>query len=187
MENVTDIRKQLSMPRSCKGIDSIVDYVSNHPQDFIPLLQLTQDNEPKIAWRATWVCVKLCKKEPRWFIPYYKQLIEDLSVSTHDGIKRSLLSILYQLPVTGEFPVTLFNYCINRMLSPEESIAVQAHCMKLAYKLCLQERELLCELKVYLENVEPEYYSTGVQCTRRNILRKIDSQHKKEKQNYVIF
>lgn len=91
------------------------------------------------------------------------------------------LSILYQLPVTGDFPVTLFDYCINHMLSPGESIAVQALCMKLAYKLCMQEQELLRELKVYLENAEPEYYSVGVRCTRKNILKRINSLHKKEK------
>lgn len=53
--------------------------------------------------------------------------------------------------------------------------------MKLAYKLCMQEQELLRELKVYLENAEPEYYSVGVRCTRKNILKRINSLHKKEK------
>lgn len=181
MEKVTDFRRLLSESLSRKVIDRIVISVSNHPQDFIPLLQLTKDNEIKIAWRAIWACEKLCKIHPEWFAPYYEQLILELLASSHDGIKRLRLSILYQLPVTGTFPVTLFDYCINHMLSPGESIAVQALCMKLAYKLCMQERELLCELKVYLENVEPEYYSVGVRCTRKNILKRINSLHKKEK------
>ena len=152
MEKVTDFRRLLSESLSRKIIDQIVTSVSRRPQEFIPLIQLTKDSQIKIAWRATWACEKLCKMYPEWFVPYYEQLIQELPDSPHDGIKRLRLSILYQLPVTGDFPVTLFDYCINHMLSPGESIAVQALCMKLAYKLCMQEQELLRELKVYLEN-----------------------------------
>ena len=181
MEKVTDFRRLLSESLSRKIIDQIVISVSRRPQEFIPLIQLTKDSEIKIAWRATWACEKLCKMYPEWFVPYYEQLIQELPDSPHDGIKRLRLSILYQLPVTGDFPVTLFDYCINHMLSPGESIAVQALCITLAHKLCMQEQELLRELKVYLENAEPEYYSVGVRCTRKNILKRINSLHKKEK------
>ena len=67
MEKVTDFRRLLSESLSRKIIDRIVISVSNHPQDFILLLQLTKDNEIKIAWRATWACEKLCKIYPEWF------------------------------------------------------------------------------------------------------------------------
>ena len=88
MEKVTDFRRLLSESLSRKIIDRIVISVSNHPQDFIPLLQLTKDNEIKIAWRAIWACEKLCKIHPEWFAPYYEQLIQELLASSHDGIKR---------------------------------------------------------------------------------------------------
>lgn len=181
MERITDFRILLSGTLSRKVIERIVMSVSDHPDDFMPLFALTNDCDIKVAWRATWACEKLCEIYPEWFIPLYGQLIQNVLNCTHDGIKRLWLSVLYQLPVTGEFPVALYDYCINHMLSPGESIAVQALCIKLAYKLCMLERELLCELKVYLENAEPEFYSTGVRCTLKNILKKIDSPHKKRK------
>ena len=54
-----------------------------------------------------------------------------------------------------------------------ESASGQAVCMKLAYDICLEEPELTGELKAYLENMEPEYYTVAVQCVRNNILKKI--------------
>ena len=45
--------------------------------------------------------------------------------------------------------------------------------MKLAYDIFLEEPELTGELKAYLENMEPEYYTVAVQCARNNILKKI--------------
>lgn len=59
------------------------------------------------------------------------------------------------------------------MLSPQESIGVQALAIRMAYLLCKQEPELLQELRLILENVELEYYSTGVKATVRNTLKKI--------------
>ena len=48
-----------------------------------------------------------------------------------------------------------------RMLSPAETVAGQAVCMKLAYAICLKEPELMGELEAYLENMETAVH-TGV-------------------------
>ena len=66
-----------------------------------------------------------------------------------------------------------FDFCLQGMLSSAESASGQAVCMKLAYDICLEEPELTGELKAYLENMEPEYYTVAVQCVRNNILKKI--------------
>ncbi len=59
------------------------------------------------------------------------------------------------------------------MLSPQESIGVQALSIRIAYLLCRQEPELLQELQLILENTELDFYSTGVRTTVRNTLKKI--------------
>jgi hypothetical protein len=59
------------------------------------------------------------------------------------------------------------------MLSPQEPIAIQALCMKMAYELCKKEPELLPEYKYILENAEPEYYSKGIQNVIRNTLKQL--------------
>lgn len=64
-------------------------------------------------------------------------------------------------------------WACEKIFNLNEAIATQALCIKMAYKLCLLEPELLPELKLYLENAEPEYYSSGVKCGIRNVLKKI--------------
>lgn len=60
------------------------------------------------------------------------------------------------------------------MLDLNQAIATQALCIKMAYKLCRIEPELLPELKLYLENAELEYYSIGVKTCVRNVLKKLN-------------
>ena len=100
-------------------------------------------------------------------------LDKTLQHCTHDGSKRLLLSILYNIPIPTPISVDLLNYCLDHMLSPQESIGVQALSIRIAYLLCRKEPELLQELQLILENTELDFYSTGVRTTVRNTLKKI--------------
>ena len=62
------------------------------------------------------------------------------------------------------------------MLSLQESIGVQSLSIRMAYRLCKHEPELLSELKLILEHANTEFYSTGVKTAIRNILKKIIKQ-----------
>ena len=100
-------------------------------------------------------------------------------VTKHDGTKRLLLSVLYRLPPDESFPIELYNYCIEHMVSPAEKAAVQALCIKTAFRLGKREPELLWELKFYLENAQTQFYSPAFISARKNVLRHIYSLHKK--------
>ena len=73
----------------------------------------------------------------------------------------------------------LYNYCIEHMVSPAEKAAVQALCIKTAFRLGKREPELLWELKFYLENAQTQFYSPAFISARKNVLRHIYSLHKK--------
>ena len=79
----------------------------------------------------------------------------------------------YNIPIPNPISVDLLNYCLDHMLSPQESIGVQALSIRIAYLLCRKEPELLQELQLILENTELDFYSTGVRTTVRNTLKKI--------------
>lgn len=137
------------------------------------MYRLMSDEKQSVAWRATWVCEKLSEIHPAWFIPLYDDLVYRLSDCKHQGSKRLLLSILYNLPVTAPVSVELLNYSLDHMLSLQESIGVQSLSIRMAYRLCKHEPELLSELKLILEHANTEFYSTGVKTAIRNILKKI--------------
>lgn len=175
MERITNFEERLSSKLSRNFVDAIVASVQNYPDDFGQLYSLMKSEETKISWRAAWACEKLSESNPEWFIPKYAE-ITSLALSTkHSGTKRLFLSILYNLPVPSEFPVELYNFCLEKMLSPDEAIAIQALSVKLAYKIALKEPELLSEIRLYLENAETEYFSTGVKNCIKNTLKKINS------------
>lgn len=54
-----DFKKALEGTLGRKHIDNIVDQVASSPDRFDALYTLTQHEETRIAWRATWACEKL--------------------------------------------------------------------------------------------------------------------------------
>ncbi len=173
MERIEDFRPLLIDPISKKNIDNIVDSVHHHPEDFENIYQLMSDKEIKVSWRAIWTCEKLAILHPDWFAGKENELIDKLLTSNHDGVKRILLSILHTISIPNPFPVNLLDYCFDKMFAPEETAGVQSLAIKMAYKLCRKEPDLLLELKMYFENVELEYYSTAVRTSVKNILKKL--------------
>ncbi|MCD7899181.1 MAG: hypothetical protein LUH22_04690 [Bacteroides sp.] len=173
MRKSADFIKILSVPISQFQVMDLVYLIDSNPEDFPVIYQLMEYDEIKISWKSMWVCEKLSKTHPEWFSEHIYHLIQKLLICQHDGSKRLLLSILYNIPLPLTFPVSLYDFCLSHMLDLNESVGVQSVAIKLAYKLCCREPELLYELKVYLENAEAEYYSTAVKTCIRKTLQRI--------------
>lgn len=183
MERITNFREALIERFGKNFAQEIAATVAQYPEDFDSLYSLLNANEEKISWRAAWVCECLSASYPEWFLSRYDEIAGLLLTSPYTGLRRCLLSILNSLPLPGEFPLELYDYCIRQMLAPDEAIANQALCIKLAYKLGCAEPELLNELKVYLENAETDYYPAGVRCTIKNTLKQLSRRKSVDKIN----
>lgn len=173
MEKADEFRKELDVPISRLSIGGIVQEICLHPEYLKDIYLLTSDEKQIVSWRAIWVCEKLSEVHPDWFVSMYNEIIHRLISSTHDGSKRLLMSILYNIPISSPISIELLNYCLDHMLAPQESIGVQALSIRMAYMLCKNEPELLQELRLILENSDVDFYSTGVKTTVRNVLKKI--------------
>lgn len=173
MERITDFCKALTERFGKNFANDMATAVRQYPEDFDKLYPLIRCGEEKIAWRAAWVCECLSASHPEWFMPRYDEIAGTLLTSPYTGLRRCLLSIFCTLPLPDEFPIELYDYCIRQMLAPDEAIANRALCIKLAYKLGCAEPELLNELRVYLENAEPDYYPAGVRCVIKNTLKQL--------------
>lgn len=181
MDRITEFRKALTVPMAELDIASLVQSLSRNPEEFPDMYRLTSDADITASWRALWVCEKLSEIYPEWFASLQDELTERLLVCQHDGSKRLLLSILFNLPVAEPISVSLLNFCLDAMLSPDESIAVQALCIKIAYRLCIKEPELLHELRILLESSNMEFVSKAVNSTIRNTLKRINQTSKRKK------
>lgn len=151
-------------------IDEIVESVLHEPARLTELYILLDDADPKVAYKAAWVCNKLCKRQVDLLLPLWNEFVKRLLRCKHSGTKRLLLSIVNELPSPGQLHIELLDFCLQAMLSSKETSANRALCMKLAYKLCIQQSELLSELQAYLENTDPYYMPKAVRSTRNNTL-----------------
>ncbi|MDL2322785.1 hypothetical protein LJC52_02250 [Bacteroidales bacterium OttesenSCG-928-A17] len=168
-----DFRELLAGPICKANIDKIVDSANRNPDEFPVIWNLRDDEDIKVSWRAAWACEKLSELRPEWFISKQNELIDTLLQENHDGKKRLLLSILYNLPNPEPYSVPFLDYTLDKMFDPKESIGVQALCVKLAYRLCNIDKDLLYELKMRLQSEDLSYYSKGLKASVRNILKKI--------------
>lgn len=174
MERIDEFRNTLSVHIAELNIEPMIKSIRENPEEFADMYKLTFDPQLIVSWRALWVCEKLSEIHPGWFIPLQEELTERLLSCLHSGSKRLLLSIFFNLPVREPISVPLLNFCFDRMLSLNESIATQALCIKIAYRLCQKEPELLGELRIILESAETNFFSKGVNTTIRNTLKKIN-------------
>ena len=70
-----DFKKALEGTLGRKHIDNIVDQVASFPDRFDALYTLTQHEETRIAWRATWACEKLSFLLPSLLMDKREELI----------------------------------------------------------------------------------------------------------------
>lgn len=174
MERITDYREFLSRPIARLFLHKLVESISTYPEDFDIVYNMINDPEPKISWRAAWTCQKIFDIYPNSLEGKQEELIAMAMKNTHSGTRRIILSILLEMPTVQPLRVDFLDFCFNHMFDLNQAIAIQALCIKMAYKLCLTEPELLTELKLYLENAELQYYSIGVKTCARNILKRLN-------------
>lgn len=174
MERIENYKEYLAQPIYRLFLHRVVDSIGAYPEDFDVIYRLIKDPQDKISWHAIWACQKVFEKYPEFLKGKQKELIDLVMKDNHSGKRRILLSILLELPTPQPLPLHFLEFCFNHMLDLNQAIATQALCIKMAYKLCLLEPELLPELKLYLENAEPEYYSPGVKSCIRNVLKKLN-------------
>ena len=116
-----DFKKALEGTLGRKHIDNIVDQVASSPDRFDALYTLTQHEETRIAWRATWACEKLSFLLPSLLMDKREELMLRAMQCPHDGTRRLLLNILHHLPVPKPVNAAFFDFCLQGMLSSAES------------------------------------------------------------------
>jgi hypothetical protein len=168
-------REQLKNPAALRYIDKIALEVMVRPEDFSELYALVFETDMDVAWRAAWVCDKICEKHPDWYSDSHFEELSNLFITTkHGGLQRGCLFVLNIVRMPESISVGFINTCFERMVSPQSPIAVQALSMKMLLRICKQEPAFIPELKAYLEDIDWESYSAGFKSTRKNVLKALD-------------
>ena len=165
-------RDQLKNPASLGYINVIVQSAKADSIDFGEMFDLMFDTDSDVAWRAGWVCDKISRKNPELFSSIQiQQIVDNVLITKHHGVRRGFLSLLNNLPLPEEISVNLINQLFEWMILPKADVSVQVLSMKLLYKICLIQPDFKQELHAYLENISPEDYTPGYIATRRKIIK----------------
>lgn len=178
--------KRLLAERLCKSIGEkdikeIVHQIQQSDEDagISALYTLVFHTDLRLSTNAAWILTHLDARHHQWLYPKQDELIREAMQTSHTGKRRLLLTLLLQQPfhkeeINGKF----LEFCFKHMLSIRESIGVKALCMKLAYAQCRPFPELLEELRIHLEIMEPDLLSPGLKVARKKILKNIEKGNK---------
>lgn len=152
-----DIITILSDTRLHKSnVEAIVDDIIAGDTDMSTLWNLTEDDNPQLAWHAVWVLEALCKKDRKMLVPYQRRVVEKILANRHEnGELRLWLNIsLMLLPESKDIDVDLLNFSFENICNMHLAVAMRAVCIKIAYQLCKREPELLQELQAVLSMLD---------------------------------
>ena len=173
LEKIPSFAKRLSVRFHMDDIQSVLYIIKYNEQRKEELYRLIYHKETNISYQALWICTHLPASEKEWLQTKQDELTHEALLCPHSGKRRILLQLLEKLTYTGSVPVDLFDFCLERMISPKEPPGIQSLCIKIAYKLCLCAPDLTRELMMMMEMVREEVDSPAVHSSIRGVMKKI--------------
>lgn len=156
-------------------VAEIISLVQNDLNLREELYELLYDKDERVSYQTAWVLSHFSKAENKWLSEKQNELMDETMRCTHSGKRRVLLQIIGKQSISPSIRVNFLDFCLERMVSKDEPIAVQSCCMKLAYELCRQTPELLAELTSVLELMEPALLTPATRSVRKNVFLKIST------------
>lgn len=169
------IREWLSERVGISEVLEIVCLAENDEHLKQELYLLLFDTEDRVAYQAAWVLTHFTADGIRWLYDKQDALIDEVLVCHHPGKRRLILNLLYSQPFHHPIRVNFLDFCLDRMMSAEELPGVKTLCMKLAYELCREIPELLQELSLILDVMEPGLLPVSIRTVRKNIKKKMNA------------
>ena len=165
------IKNRLSQRIGINDIYELLFWAQGNDDRKQELYALLFDDNPKVAWQATWVFSHFSLHENKWLYDKQDELINEAMTCPHPGRRRLLLSLLYRQPIAEPLRVDFLDYCLERMMAKEELPSTQALCIKLAYEMCRPIPELLQELRTMLDIMNPAMLVPSTLSTKKNVLK----------------
>lgn len=147
-------------------------WVLVHAGEFKGLVEIALANKKVLSMRAAAIVERVTREKENWIRPWTEEIISKLDTFSHPGQKRNFLKIFTRMSFNEAELGLLLDYCFRAMISPKESIAVQAYSMEIIFNALNIYPELVPEYKLMLENGMP-FSSKGWQARARNYLSKL--------------
>lgn len=156
--------------------DMAVEAVGDNPLRFLEVIDISFKEPYPACMRAARVAQLCCEKRPEFILPYLDEIIEKITITNVDGVRRSYLKVIsdsVDIKKIAE-PGLLVQYCFDWLLSPKEAVSVRYYCIRILNKTCNILPELKSELRAVLVFlIEEGSLSTGLLNHARKVLLKL--------------
>jgi hypothetical protein len=148
--------------------------IDNNADYFRHLLGICFTEPYPAGMRASRVIQMFCEKNPEFITPYINEVIENISKTKIEGVKRSFLKLFAE---SVDFNLLkdnsgLLQLAFEWVISPKEAISVRYYCIFICQKFCKYEPDLIPEFKAMLEFSLNES-SAGLCSTAKKVLKKL--------------
>jgi hypothetical protein len=165
-----DFETKLSQRIGMDDVHEIVLLVENDDHQKQRLYDLVIGDDEAIGYHAAWIFTHVSSKSNEWLYVKQDELIDEVLSCKHGGKRRVILNLLYKQPQANPPRVDFLDFCLEKMMSCQELPGVRSLCMKLAYELCRPIPELIQELRMALEIMEPDV-EPSMSTVRKNVLK----------------
>jgi len=170
-----NIRNILEKRLSRNQISEIAARLRDNPAGVDILFDLTGDADERCAYNALW-CLTHCDREILQKLQDRQDcLIDRVLTERHTGKKRLLLTLLEKQTYTSaSLRSDFLDFCMSRITSQTESRACRALCLKLALRQCRFYPDLLTELIIITDMLNPVELTPGMKSATKKCRRIID-------------
>lgn len=172
-----DFETKLSQRIGMDDIHEIVLLVEHDDRQKQRLYDLVIGDDETVGYHAAWIFTHVSSKGNEWLYVKQDELIDEVLSCKHGGKRRVILNLLYKQPQANPPRVDFLDFCLEKMISRQELPGVRSLCLKLAYELCRPIPELMQELKMVLEIMEPDC-EPSMRTVRKSILKAISKEKK---------
>lgn len=170
-----NIQEQLLIEHSKANSVLIRDYIGHDQKRLKALLKIFIGENGKATQRAGMVISACFDRDPELFNPFVTELTENLINNNPPlAVRRNTIRILQEMEVPDSHKSQLFDYCLLNLSNPDETVAVKAFSMQLAFNICKEFPELATELKVSIEDCMQWSDRPGIKNRASRILKKLE-------------
>lgn len=166
--------KRLDVRISKADVEIIVAEIFEFPDSFPALIEVLTQGSERQSIMASWVLTHVVDRDKTLVTPFVSDIVQLLSVTKADGVKRCCLRVLETVEIKEESKGKLIDLCFGFLLSSSAPIAVKAFSMTVIFNCAQDEPEILKELQLVIEE-KMLFESSGFNSRAKKIIKKINS------------
>lgn len=145
--------------------------VGDKEELFAELMDCLLDDDTEIARRAGWALSFCLDKHPYLFDKYVNIFVEQMNNKTcHVAVKRAVTQALQYMQIPEDIEGLAYDYGINILNDPEESIAVKTYSLQILQNIVVKYPELKQEL-IQLVEVKMPFETPAFKARGKKLLK----------------